>query len=99
MADLEYDTDEMRSSAQKYREIAVDLGTVEKDLKKQIADLKSVYWQSDAGDAFMDMYEETWAANVDKYILVLDKMASLLDQAANDYDSVTEKLKTIPEVG
>lgn len=98
MPDLKYDTDAMRESAEKYKDIADDLEEVKEVLKGQITDLKEVYWKTDAGEAFMNMYEDTWAKNVDKYIAVLREMSGLLNRAARDYDSVTSKLKTVPEV-
>lgn len=95
MADLKYDTETMRTVANSYRETAVTMGNLEKKLKKQIADLKDIYWKSDAGTAFQEMYEEGWADNVDDYIAVLNEMARQLDKAANDYDTVTAKLNCI----
>lgn len=98
MPDLKYNTEDMRGSAEKYREIADELENVKKDLKKQIEDLKAVYWRSEAGNAFMKMYQDTWAVNVEKYIAVLREMARILDRAAGDYDSVTQKMKSIPGI-
>ena len=98
MADLKYDTEEMRKTAGKYREIAKDLNKVKEDLKKQISDLEAVDWRSDAGKAFMDMYEDSWATNVEKYIAVLKEMARLLERAAVDYEGINRYLRQIPEV-
>lgn len=98
MADLQYNTEIMRQSAKGYVDIAKKLGNIKTDLEKQIEDLKAVYWKSDAGEAFMDMYEDSWAVNVEKYIAVLEEMAKLLERAAADYDSVTVKLKQIPGI-
>jgi WXG100 family type VII secretion target len=98
MADLKYDTETMRITATNYRTIATTMSSLQKTLKKQIADLKAVYWKSDAGTAFQDMYEDGWADNVDKYVAVLNEMARQLDAAANEYDKVTAKLKEIEGV-
>lgn len=95
MPDLKYDTEMMRTVAGEYRDIAKTMNTLEKSLKKQISDLKGIYWKSDAGDAFQEAYEDGWANNVDKYVAVLNEMASQLDKAAGDYDSVTKKLNRI----
>ena len=95
LPDLKYDTEELRNSAKRYRETAEKLTQVKKELKKSISDLKNVYWKSTAGTAFQDMYEETWAVNVEKYAAVMKEMAGQLDKAAADYDDVTNKLKNI----
>lgn len=92
MPDLKYDTTNMRISAAKYRQTAHTLLTVKNDLKREISDLKNIHWKTSAGTAFMSMYEDTWAVNVDKYVAVLVEMASLLERAASDYDSVSRKL-------
>ncbi len=95
MPDLKYDTEMMRTTASNYREIASTMLSLEEILKKQIADLKYAYWKSDAGTAFQMMYEEGWAANVGKYVAVLNEMAVQLDRAAGEYDNVTAKLREI----
>lgn len=95
MADLKYDTEAMRTTANNYRKIATTMSELQNKLKRQIGDLKDVYWKSDAGTAFQDMYEDGWADNVNKYMAVLNEMAEQLDAAANEYDKVTEKLKAI----
>ena len=95
MADLRYDTETMRTTAAKYRNIATTMSGLQNTLKKQIEDLKSVYWKSDAGTAFQAMYENGWADNVNKYMAILNEMARQLDIAANEYDKVTAKIKEI----
>lgn len=98
MADLKYDTEMMRTTAQNFNDIADRMTTLKESLAKQIDDLKSVYWKSDAGSAFQDMYKDGWASNVDKYVAVLNEMASQLQQAASEYDKITDKLKEIEGV-
>ena len=95
MTDLRYDTEQMRSSAKEYRETAAELANVRKELKKQIDDLKNTHWKSEAGKAFLEVYEDDWAKGVDRYVAVLNKMSELLDKAARDYDEVTKELNKI----
>lgn len=95
MPDLKYDTEMMRTTASNYRKIIKTMSDLKDQLKEQISDLKSIYWRSEAGNAFQDMYEDGWANNVDKYVAVLDEMAMQLDKAAEEYDTVTAKLKEI----
>lgn len=97
MADLKYDTEQLAQSASKYREAAETMESVKQDLKAKVAALKEIHWKSTAGDAFMRMYEDTWADSVDKYVAVLNKMAELLERAAQDYDSVTDKLTALQQ--
>lgn len=98
MADLKYDTETMKNTANKYRDIANTMTDLQKILKNQIADLKNIYWKSDAGTAFQEMYENGWADNVDKYVAILNEMAKQLDAAYIKYDLVTAKLKEIEGV-
>lgn len=98
MPDLKYDTETMRDTATKYREIATTMQDLQKTLKKEIEDLKNNYWKSAAGTAFQEMYEEGWSTNVDKYVKILEEMARQLDKAANDYDDITVKLNAIEGV-
>jgi WXG100 family type VII secretion target len=95
MAELKYDTGMMRETASNYRKIAGTMTDLEKSLKNQIADLKNVFWKSDAGTAFQNMYEDGWANNVDKYVAVLNEMAGQLEIAANEYDKISAKLREI----
>lgn len=85
----------MRESAKTYKETAQKLESVKENLKKQIHDLKNTHWKSDAGEAFMEEYEETWAVNAEKYAAVMREMADQLERAANDYDTVTDKINQI----
>lgn len=95
MADLKYDTEQMRESAKKYREAADTMDSLKDDLKSSISNLRDNDWKSAAGEAFLEMYEDGWADSVKNYVAVLKGMADLLDRAAEDYDSVTRKLGTI----
>lgn len=98
MPDLKYDTDEMRTAAADYRDTAQTLDDVKTELRQQIAGLKSTHWRSDAGNAFLEMYEETWADNVTKYTAVLRHLAGLLDRAAGDYDGVSEQARQLSQM-
>ncbi len=95
MPDLQYDTGELRRSAKRYRDSADKMKKVKTELQKSISDLKTVHWKSEAGTAFQEMYENTWSVNAEKYAAVMEEMASQLERAAEDYDDVTRKLKSI----
>ena len=95
MADLKYDTITMRKTASFYKDIAWRMRNLSSTLKKQITMLKDECWKSDAGTAFLKMYEDGWADNVEKYVLILEEMAVQLNQAAQEYDTVTAKLREI----
>ena len=95
MADLKYNTEKLRATALKYREIAGELKSLKETLSKQIEDLKDIHWKSEAGKKFQEVYKEGWADNVNKYVGVLEEMATQIEYAANEYDLVTVKLKSI----
>lgn len=92
---MKYDTEAMRNSAQSYRDTAKKLKTVKEELKQHITDLKNEHWRTSAGEAFLNLYEDSWATNIDKYSAVMEEMAVQLDSAADKYDTVTDKLKEI----
>lgn len=86
---LQYDTEQMRNSAQEYEKIAQKMVDVKNNINTQVRSLVSNDWLSDAGKAFSDMYSEDWGKNVDKYVAVLNEFAKMLRKAASEYDEVT----------
>ena len=98
MADVQYNVNNLMESADDYRALADQIGEIKEQLGVSIAQLKDRYWVSDGGSAFMQMYEESWADMVEKYILVLQELSILLNKAAVNYMDMTEKLNDIPEV-
>ena len=91
MADLAFDTEEIRGTAKTFRETGDDMMSLRKELSAKISNLKDVNWKSDGGKAFQEMYEDDWCKNVDKYVAMLKEMAGMLDSAAADYDALAEK--------
>ena len=98
MPNLKYDTDTMRQVAADYIDTANTLTGLGRDLEKQIADLRNIYWKSDAGAGFQERYKEGWMNNVNNYAAVLQEMSAELNKAAEDYDRVTAKLREIEGV-
>lgn len=95
MLDLKYDTDVMRQTAVNYSEAAATMLELGTELERQIADLKSTYWRSEAGEEFQNLYKNDWMKSVEKYAAVLQELSNELQHAAGDYDTVTEKLRRI----
>ena len=91
MADLKFDTATIKDAAKKYRKTAEGMEKVREALKRDIEHLKSKYWKSNAGDEFQTLYEDSWARNVDKYVAVMKELASILDNAADDYEQLAEE--------
>jgi WXG100 family type VII secretion target len=87
---LRYDTQVMRTQADKFEKTAAKMAQVKKDLNTSIDKLVSEYWQSDAGTAFENTYSSDWGNNVDQYIAVMNEFAKMLRKAASEYDEVTK---------
>lgn len=92
---LRYDTDAMRTAANKYEAQADKMLTVKNGLNKSIDTLVSEHWRSDAGKAFEQTYSADWGQNVDKYVAVLMELAKMLRKVASEYDAVTRVAERI----
>ena len=83
--DLRYDTEAINKAITDYREIATDMDNLKTELSKLFVQLKDEDWKSKAGEAFSNKYEENWAANVDKYIAVVNELANILEYVNTNY--------------
>ena len=90
--DLEFDTDVMKSSAQKFITIGNEMTELKDKLQKDINELKDNYWQSSAGDAFNELYSAEWGNNLDKYVLILQELSKILTKAVNEYEEVAAEV-------
>ena len=85
-------------SADEYGTLADDLERIKEKLQMSIAEMQSRYWVSDGGEAFMDLYEDSWADTVMRYASVLRELSIMLNKAASGYMDVTLKINEIPNV-
>lgn len=96
MADLKFDIDAFRVAEQSYINTAGNMDELKRKLEGQIEGLKNTYWKSAGGEAFMELYENEWAANVDKYVAVLNEMSVLLGTVRNAYyEPLEERAKSL----
>ena len=95
MPDLKFNLDEFDRAVSGYRDTAKNISELKDTLTKHIDDLKSIYWQSKGGDAFMKKYNDGWVHVVDKYIAVLGEFAQMIQQARNEYAEVEEQARQI----
>lgn len=83
--DLRYDTEAINTAITDYREIVTEMDELKTELSKLFEQLKDEDWKSKAGEAFSNKYEEGWAANVDKYIAVVNELADILEYVNTNY--------------
>ena len=91
MADLAFNTEEIRGTAKIFRENAENMLQLKDELRGKIQNLKDVNWKSEGGAAFQELYEDNWSKNVEKYGAMLKEMAGMLDDAAKDYEALADQ--------
>ena len=96
--DLKYNTDDLMQAADEYVLLADDLERIKEELQRSIEEMQSRYWISDGGDAFMELYENSWADTVMRYASVLRELSIMLNKAASGYMDATFKINEIPNV-
>lgn len=94
-SDLKFDVDAFSTAINEYNSVAEELMKIKCDLETHLQRLKDEYWQTQAGQAFLDKYNQGWADNVKKYILVLQELANLLKRAQSDYAQLEDEIKNI----
>jgi len=88
MYDLKIDTDFMQTTIDEYQNIYEDILALKDCLTKEMENLKSVYWQSEAGNAFFDKYNAGWADNVEVYLNVVLFLKDQLQKAKGSYEGL-----------
>lgn len=95
MYDLKVDTDAIQTAITEYESIYTDINTLKEDLKKTIEDLKTVYWQSEGGEAFFKKYDDGWVKNVDVYLKVLEFLKNELENAKGEYEALIKNAEAL----
>ncbi|MBR2190594.1 MAG: WXG100 family type VII secretion target [Eubacterium sp.] len=90
---LAYDTEAMRSCANRYGEIAEELDELSKNLDTKLKLLSSSGWTTPAGSAFHKMTDRSWQKNIRKYTNLLRTLKKILKSAANEYDDLTSDIR------
>ena len=86
--DLAFDTQILRDKGLEYKKIADDLRGLAQKLDNCLTELKNDGWTTPAGSAFQKMDSVNWEKNIEKYASLLDTLKSILDKAANEYDTL-----------
>lgn len=94
-SDLKFDVDAFSTAINEYNSVSEELMKIKCDLETQLQNLKDGYWKTQAGEAFLNQYNQGWADNVQKYILVLQELAKLLKRAQSDYSQLECEIKNI----
>lgn len=94
MADLKFDIDAFDAAITNYTDIATAMSDIKTEMERAMTDLE-VSWQTPAGVAFRDLYDDNWATHVDQYVTVLNKLVELLRQAKTDYQELEDQIPKI----
>lgn len=86
--DLAFDTDVMRSCANRYADVAETLEKLANDLDNCLVELKEKGWTTPAGTAFYEMVNTDWIENIKKYVNLLKTLDRILVSSASKYDAL-----------
>ena len=92
MAYLKYDIDKMLEVKQVYADAVSKMTEIQKTMQKMVDSVKDG-WDSDAGKAFFEKYDEEWLKGFTQYKQVLRHMSENLNTAQGKYNEVTELAK------
>ena len=94
MADLKFDIGAFDTAITNYTDIATAMSDIKTKMENAMAELE-VSWQTPAGVAFRDLYDDNWATHVDQYVAVLNKLVEFLRQAKMDYQELEDQIPKI----
>lgn len=93
--DLTFNIDDLKTNANEYATAAEELRTMATDLNNCLTLLKDEGWTTSAGSAFQMMAETNWEIEVKKYAGLLDTLKSILEEAAQEYETLTETIESV----
>ena len=91
---LKFNTDDLRTQASRLENIEEDLRQCSKDLTSKLADLRKD-WQSEAGRAFFNKYDDSWITEIDSQCDKIQQLAGAVKTAANTYQPVEDEFNRI----
>lgn len=94
MADLKFEIDAFDAAITKYTDIASNMSIIKTNMENAMTELETS-WQTPAGVAFRDLYDDNWATHVDQYVTVLNKLVELLRKAKTDYQELESQIPYI----
>ncbi len=92
MSYLKYDIEKMLEVKQVYADAVIKMTEIQKKMQKMVDSVKDG-WDSDAGTAFFEKYDEEWLKGFTQYKQVLNHMSENLNTAQGKYNEVTELAK------
>ena len=92
MSYLKYDTDKMFSVKLSYDIAVNDLETLKNKMQAMVDSVKEG-WDTDAGKAFFEKYNDEWLKGFNQYKEVLGHMSENLNVAKGKYTEVTNLAK------
>lgn len=91
---LKYDTDEIGSAKSEYKTMAESMKNISSEMTKAIEGIKES-WQSDAGNAFFEKFDQEFLKNFEQYREVLEHFAYNLGIAHGRYEEITIKANAL----
>lgn len=92
MSYLQYDTEKMTEVKQTYVNEVSKMEDIKSKMQKMVDDVKEG-WDTEAGNAFFEKYDEEWLKGFNQYIEVLTHMSENLDMAEGKYTQITNLAK------
>lgn len=84
--DMSFDTDSLRSAAERYQTAAEDLQTLKTDLEQLLGALSGSDWTTAAGKSFETMVKMDWSSNLDRYCDLISTLSAILRDSADEYE-------------
>ena len=91
---LKYDTEAMRSQAEKLDQSATDIRVAVRSMSENIGTLKSE-WVGNGATAFFNKLDTSWQESILAYASLLQELASQLRRAAHTYDGLESEFAQI----
>lgn len=89
--DLAFDTDALRTAANKYKQVSTDLSALSNQLNSLLSQLVASGWTTNAGKAFQKMVEQDWSEALSRYCDLLETLSSILNEAAERYEDLVDQ--------
>lgn len=93
---VKFDLDAMEDAIKDLETAIDDLDTIQKNLQKAVdALVDSKGWDSDAGSAFTDKYNNTWGEGIKDRRAIMERMLEHLEFALEKYGEVVEEAEAL----
>ena len=91
---LKYDTESMRSQAEKLNASADEIRKAVKSMRENVATLKGE-WVGDGATVLLDKLDTNWQQSILVYASLLHELAAQLSRAAETYDGLESDFSRI----